>query len=81
MKVCSLFCIFVLTSVLQCAILATVIVMAMYALSIGSLHTYCAALRTKSYKKAAHSAAFLLLVLTFVLDSAILLPEGRHTVV
>lgn len=46
--------------------------MAMYALSIGGLPTYCAALRAKSYKKAAHSAAFLLLCLTFVLDSAIL---------
>ena len=33
--------------------------MALYAQSIGSLHTYCAALRAKSYKKAAHSAAFL----------------------
>ena len=59
-KVCSLFCILLLTNVLRYAIFISIIGMALYALSIGSLHTYCAALRAKSYKKAAHSAAFLL---------------------
>lgn len=80
MKVCSLFCILLLTNVLRYAIFISIIGMALYALSIGSLHTYCAALRAKSYKKAAHSAAFLLLRLTFAPANAILLPEGLHTV-